>query len=168
MAIFHEAHFESTTSTNSITPAYVCLDIYHCLQSVRSGKKSIHCTVSCCGTRCSRCRQSGILAHRPRPLAQVASSATGGAPVAPQFHHTGRCFASIHHLCENSKRNFAPAGAYFAAAVFRQRFLHIFVSKTKKRWYNTKNDQRRNCYEMDDRIGYSRFGVLLQGTGKSI
>ena len=39
----------------------------------------------CCGARCSPCRRCGCVAHRPRPLAQVAPSATGGAPIAPQL-----------------------------------------------------------------------------------
>ena len=40
--------------------------------------------LSYCGARCSRRRRSGFLAHRPRQLAQVASSATGSAPIAPR------------------------------------------------------------------------------------
>ena len=39
--------------------------------------------LSCCGARCAPFRRRGCVAHRPRPLAQVASSATGGAPIAP-------------------------------------------------------------------------------------
>ena len=38
---------------------------------------------SCCGARHLPCRRSGFVICRPRPLAQVASSATGGAPIAP-------------------------------------------------------------------------------------
>ena len=38
---------------------------------------------SCCGARCAPWRRRACVAHRPRPLAQVASSATGGAPIAP-------------------------------------------------------------------------------------
>ena len=40
--------------------------------------------VSCCGARCAPCRQCGCVAHRPRPLARVASSASGSAPLAPR------------------------------------------------------------------------------------
>jgi len=43
------------------------------------------CCFSFCGARCAPCRRSGCVAHRPRQLAQVASSATGGAPIAPQI-----------------------------------------------------------------------------------
>ena len=39
---------------------------------------------SCCGARCAPCWRRSCVAHRPRPLAQAASSATGGAPIAPQ------------------------------------------------------------------------------------
>ena len=39
--------------------------------------------LSCCGARCAPFRRRGCVAHRPRPLTQVASSATGGAPIAP-------------------------------------------------------------------------------------
>ena len=38
---------------------------------------------SCCGARHIPCRRSGFVICRPLPLAQVASSATGGAPIAP-------------------------------------------------------------------------------------
>ena len=38
---------------------------------------------SCCGARHLPCRRSGFVICRPLPLAQVASSATGGAPIAP-------------------------------------------------------------------------------------
>ena len=37
---------------------------------------------SCCGARHIPCRQSGFVICRPRPLAQVAFSATGGASIA--------------------------------------------------------------------------------------
>ena len=37
----------------------------------------------CWGARCSPCRRSGCVAHRPRPLAQLAVSATGSARIAP-------------------------------------------------------------------------------------
>ena len=40
--------------------------------------------VSCCGARCAPCRRSGCVAHRPLPLARVASSATGSAPLVPR------------------------------------------------------------------------------------
>ena len=50
---------------------------------------------SCCGARCAPCRRRGCVAHRPRPLAQVASSATGGAPIAPHRRSSYRvwCFS---------------------------------------------------------------------------
>jgi len=38
---------------------------------------------SCCGARHLRRRQCAFLICRPLPLAQVALSATGGAPIAP-------------------------------------------------------------------------------------
>ena len=41
-------------------------------------------SVSCCGARCAPCRWRGCVAHRPLPLARVASSATGSAPLAPR------------------------------------------------------------------------------------
>jgi len=40
--------------------------------------------VSGCGARHLRRRQSAVLICRPQPIAQVAFSATGGAPLAPQ------------------------------------------------------------------------------------
>ena len=90
--------FESTTSTNSITPAGVI-------------------TLNCC-RKMFGCRPVAVpddrlgvnafVARRPQPLAQVAVSATGGAPIAP--HHTGRCnfdyHRIIHYLFQNSKENF--------------------------------------------------------------
>ena len=42
---------------------------------------------SCCGARHLRRRQSAFLICRPLPLALLASPATGGARIAPQFHH---------------------------------------------------------------------------------
>ena len=45
---------------------------------------------SCCGARHIPCRRSGFVICRPLPLAQVASSATGGAPIAPH-RRTGDC-----------------------------------------------------------------------------
>ena len=44
---------------------------------------------TCCGARCASCRQSGCVAHRPLPLAQVALSATGGASFAPPSRKGG-------------------------------------------------------------------------------
>ena len=38
---------------------------------------------ACCGARHLRCRQNDFLSCRPLPLAQVAYSATGSAPIAP-------------------------------------------------------------------------------------
>ena len=46
---------------------------------------------ACCGALCAPCRRRGYVAHRPQPLAQVASPATGGAPIAPPKQET--CFA---------------------------------------------------------------------------
>ena len=52
---------------------------------------------SCCGARCAPCRRCGCVTHRPLPLAQVASSATGGAPIAPHrrtrnsLRYSGEC-----------------------------------------------------------------------------
>ena len=48
---------------------------------------------SCCGARCAPCRRRGCVAHRPRPLAQVASSATGGAPIAPHRRPSDRLWS---------------------------------------------------------------------------
>ena len=45
---------------------------------------------SCCSARHIRRRQSDVLICRPRPLAQVASSASGSAPIAPLVM-TGMC-----------------------------------------------------------------------------
>ena len=45
--------------------------------------------VSCCGNRCAPCRRCGCVAHRPLPLARVASSAAGSAPLAPQTLTSG-------------------------------------------------------------------------------
>ena len=39
--------------------------------------------VSCCGARCAPCRRCGFVAHRPRSLAPLPSSATGSGRVAP-------------------------------------------------------------------------------------
>ena len=50
---------------------------------------------SCCGARHLRRRQSAFLICRPRPLARLASSATGGARFAPQFHHIRIIFGGI-------------------------------------------------------------------------
>ncbi len=47
------------------------------------------CRCSCCGARCAPCRRCGCVAHRPLPLARVASSATGSAPLAPQTLTSG-------------------------------------------------------------------------------
>jgi len=49
----------------------------------RTNDLRINSPSNCCGTRCAPCRQSGCVAHRPRPLARVAVSAPGGAPLAP-------------------------------------------------------------------------------------
>ena len=38
---------------------------------------------ACCGARCAPCRRRGCVAHRPRPLAHLALSATGSARLAP-------------------------------------------------------------------------------------
>ena len=46
-----------------------------------------HREIPCCGTRHLPCRRSGCVICRPRPLAQVASSAPGGAPIAPPTRH---------------------------------------------------------------------------------
>ena len=43
---------------------------------------------SCCGARHIRRLSKAFLICRPRPLAHLASSATGGARFTPQFHHT--------------------------------------------------------------------------------
>ena len=121
--------FESTTSTNSITPAGVIvvpsLRLYRLLHLLR-------CPV--CALPLRAC-----VAHRPLPLARVAPPATGGASLAPQFHHTGRwCIwylDSILHSFENSKNYFF---------VFRKRdtLLQIVLSnsglsrnlKEQRRW----------------------------------
>ena len=51
---------------------------------------------------------SGFLVHRPLPLAQVASSATGGAPIAP--HHSGISLLNanpmLSHFCLTVKQMF--------------------------------------------------------------
>ena len=53
---------------------------------------------------------NGCVAHRPRPLAQVASSATGGAPIAPplEYPHTLRgrvaCLGGFIDLCQSVKK----------------------------------------------------------------
>ena len=47
-----------------------------------------------CGARYLPRLIKAFVSYRPLPIAQVASSATGGAPIAP--HHTGRCLDSIH------------------------------------------------------------------------
>ena len=57
--------------------------------------------VTGCGARYLPRLSKAIGSYRPLPIAQVASSATGGAPIAP--HHTGRCLDSIHHIFGNSK-----------------------------------------------------------------
>ena len=83
--------FESTTSTNSITPA---------------GVEKLHYSraFACCGARQLPCCRRSCVFCRPLPLAQFAPPASGSAHFAP--HHTGRCFCIIHHYFENSKRKF--------------------------------------------------------------
>ena len=60
---------------------------------------------SCCDARCSRRRRSAFLAHRSQPLAQVAVSAPGGTPFAPQIF-TG--FASSN--VTEAKKTAVPDG----------------------------------------------------------
>ena len=80
--------FESTTSTipshrQKLDPAY------------------IYGRLSGCGARYLPRLSKAVVSYRPLPIAQVASSATGGAPIAP--HHTGRCLDSIHQDLGNIK-----------------------------------------------------------------
>ncbi len=44
--------------------------------------------LTCCGARRMSSALSAFVPRRPRPLAQVASSATGGAPIAPPVPHS--------------------------------------------------------------------------------
>ncbi len=50
-------------------------------KGVTGGEKIL--SLPCCGARCAPWRRSACVAHRPLPLALVASSAAGGAPIAP-------------------------------------------------------------------------------------
>ena len=66
---FTPRDFKSLVSTCSTTAAYFVVSA---------------CS-PCCGARCAPCRRRGCVAHRPRPLARLPSSATGGGRLAPQI-----------------------------------------------------------------------------------
>ena len=59
---------------------------------------------SCCGARCSPRRRRAFVAHRPLPRAQLASSATGGARIASQFHHARIFFCASDFYTERYPR----------------------------------------------------------------
>ena len=110
--------FESTTSTNSITPAGVHLLKLAVIRKplpFSFGEYGMRIfdqliSLSCCGTRSLPRRQRGFVSDRPLPLAPSLDSATGGGQVAP--HHTGRCYwGIIQHPFQNSKRE---NGNFFA------------------------------------------------------
>ena len=48
-------------------------------------------TFSCCGARCAPRQRCAFVAHRPLPLAHLASSATGSARFAPPGEGFARC-----------------------------------------------------------------------------
>ena len=94
------------TRTGTLSPA---VDFESTTSTIPSHRqKSILLTFSGgltgCGARYLPRLSKAFVSYRPLPIAQVASSATGGAPIAP--HHTGRYYASIHYLFQNSKCKF--------------------------------------------------------------
>ncbi len=103
--------FESTTSTNSITPAgvinYITIPASRICFSLSGFSPS---PVAVPGVLLGA---NACVAHRPQPLPRVAPHASGGAPLGPQFHHTGISLHSIHHLPENSKCNFPVIASRF-------------------------------------------------------
>ena len=74
------------------------------------------CLSPCCGARHLPCRRGGCVICRPLPLAQVAVSATGGAPIAP--HHTGRC-----NLITNTVYTIFSKIARGNSRIFKFRFI---------------------------------------------
>ncbi len=50
---------------------------------------------------CVRLAICGCVAHRPLPLAQVASSATGSAPFAPPIIQNGKLVGAVTHVLVN-------------------------------------------------------------------
>ena len=66
----------------------------------------------CCGSRCAPCHRCGCVAHRPRPLAQVACSAPGGAPLAPPLGNATSSNSGLSSFCDMLLRNaiYLPCG----------------------------------------------------------
>ena len=91
---------KSNVSANSTIPAFI--QLFH----IHTNKESRHVSAnsSCCGTRYLPCRRCGCVSYRPRPLALVASSATGGAPIAPHTRiysvDSWRYFSTAEGACQ--------------------------------------------------------------------
>ena len=57
---------------------------------------------SCCGARCAPWRRRGCVAHRPRPLARVASSAPAAPPSLPRLLPVVRVYQHKEKQCSLS------------------------------------------------------------------
>ena len=88
-------------------------------------------------TRWAPCRQSGCVAHRPRPLAQVALSATGSAPIAPPSTCKSVCtdkqfdvekltlcakflLSNLRWINEHNKKELTSVSSFFCAECNKQ------------------------------------------------
>ena len=80
---------------------------------------------SCCGALCAPWRLCACVAHRPRPLAQVAVSATGGAPIAPR---RGR--RPLRRMTRNAESGVSHKNAYllFSFLTYDSFFFFFFIS----------------------------------------